>query len=153
MDPDSPAFIVYHDHSYFIRHESINAPHNSSTDHVHQRKSSISDTKSTVNIQTQLQQKQQQTCPSSVQVLNRFLLEHQQKIKTSSSDPSSTLSSNTIDFSAIFRALLAKQGHHMRTFEKNVNGNTENNLSSSTSTLQSVLTSQLQPDSSSTATS
>ncbi|CAF3552866.1 unnamed protein product [Rotaria sordida] len=158
IDPNSPEFIVYHDHSYFIRHESIN----SSTDNIPRRKSSISNTKSIINIQTSTEHhhhQQQQTCLPSVQVLNRLLLEHQQKMKNSSSDSSinpSTSSTNTIDFSAILRALLAKQGHRITTTttEKNVNNNTENTLySSSPSSLQPVMNSQLQSDSSSTAAS
>jgi hypothetical protein len=94
-----------------------------------------------------------------VQVLNRLLLEHQQKTKTSPSDSSinpSVSSTNTIDFSAILRALLAKQGHHVTTVEKKLNDNPENSLSSVSSSspplsLQPVITSQLQSDSSSTA--
>ncbi|CAF2892560.1 unnamed protein product [Rotaria sp. Silwood2] len=170
IDPNSPAFIVYHDHSYFIRHES----NNSSADNVSRRKSSISNAKSIINTQTpteqqpQPQEQQQKTCLPSVQVLNRLLIEHQQKMKSSSSDSSinfSTSSTNAIDFSAILRALLAKQGHHITTttIEKNVNNNnttnnnnTENTLcssSSSPSSLQPVINSQLQSDSSSTAAS
>jgi len=85
-----------------------------------------------------------------VQVLNRLLLEHQQKTKNSPSDSSinpSTSSTNTIDFSAILRALLAKQNHHISTIEKQVNDNTENTPSLPSST-QSIITSQLQSDSS-----
>ncbi|CAF4469601.1 unnamed protein product, partial [Adineta steineri] len=77
---------------------------------------------------------------------NRLLLEHQQKTKNSSTNSSinpSTSSTNSIDFSAILRALLAKQGQHITTVEKNVDHNTENTLSSS----QSVITSQIQSDS------
>jgi hypothetical protein len=157
IDPNSPASIVYHDHSYFIRHESTNSSLNSSTDNIHRRKSSISNTKSIINNQPQTQQQQQQqTSLPSVQVLNRLLLEHQQKTKNSPSDSSinpSTSSTNTIDFSAILRALLAKQGHHITSVEKKVNDNTENTLSppSSSSPSQPVITSQLQSDSSSTA--
>ncbi|CAF0760190.1 unnamed protein product [Adineta steineri] len=146
IDPNSPASIVYHDHSYFIRHESTN----SSTDNIHKRKSSLSNTKSSINNnnnQSQNQpQPQQQTSLPTVQVLNRLLLEHQQKTKNSSTNSSitpSTSSTNSIDFSAILRALLAKQGQHITTVEKNVDHNTENTLSSS----QSVITSQIQSDS------
>ncbi|CAM4743737.1 unnamed protein product [Rotaria magnacalcarata] len=174
IDPSSPAFIVYHDHSYFIRHESTNSSLNSSTDNIHRRKSSISNTKFTANSQTRIEtsplpppppppsppptpqqkQQQQQNCLPSVQVLNRLLLEHQQKMKNSSSDSSinpSTSSTNTIDLSTILRALLAKQGHHITTsIEKNSNNNnTENSLCSSSS-MQSVPNSQLQSDSPST---
>jgi len=134
---------------------------NTSTDNTHRRKSSISNTKSIINNQPQIQQQQQTNLPT-VQVLNRLLLEHQQKTKNSPSDSSmnsSTTSTNTIDFSAILRALLAKQGHHITTVEKKVNDNTDNTLSSTTScssptpSLQPVSISQLQSDSSSTAAS
>ena len=90
VDPDSPAYVVYHDHSYFIRHES----NNSTNENSHKRQSQIPE-KSTL---------------PSVQVLNQLLLEHQQKTKnsqTNSPNPSS------IDFTAILRALLVKQGHHL----------------------------------------
>ncbi len=98
VDPDSPAYVVYHDHSYFIRHETNN--NNSSIDTTQKRKSVI---------QSQIQDKS--TLPS-VQVLNQLLLEHQQKTKNSQTD-STTSSPTPIDFTAILRALLVKQGHHL----------------------------------------
>jgi hypothetical protein len=159
IDPNSPASIVYHDHSYFIRHEPILSSLNTSTDNPHRRKSLISNTKPTItNPPPPLPS---QTSLPSVQVLNRLLLEHQQKMKNSSSDSSvnpSTSSTNTIDFSAILRALLAKQSHHITTVEKKVNDSTEHTLPSSISplsstpppSLQPLITSQLQSDSSST---
>ena len=72
----------------------------------------------------------------------------------------STTSTSTIDFSAILRALLAKQGR-ITTVEKKVDDTTEHTLPtsatslSSTSsspppTLQPLINSQLQSDSSST---
>lgn len=93
VDPDSPAYVVYHDHSYFIRHES----NNSSVDNGQKRQSSA---------QSQMQEK-----PSlpSVQVLNQLLLEHQQKNK----NPQTNSTTTPIDFTAILRALLVKQGHHL----------------------------------------
>jgi hypothetical protein len=109
----------------------------------------MSTTKPLINNQPQIQQ---QTSLPSVQVLNRLLLEHQQKTKNSPSDSSinpSTSAKNTIDFSAILRALLAKQGQHITTVEKKVDDNTENTLSSSST--HPIIPSQLQPDSSSTA--
>ncbi len=96
MDPDSPAYIVYHDHSYFIRHETSN----SSIDNTQKRKSSI---QSQVEVKSSL---------PTVQVLNRLLLEHQQKTKNSQTD-STTSTTTPIDFTAILRALLVKQGHHL----------------------------------------
>lgn len=164
IDPNSPAFIVYHDHSYFIRHE----PTNSSSDNVNRRKSSTSNTKPVNTIQHHLHQQQQsQTRPisqqgslPSVQVLNRLLLEHQQKLKNSSTDSTvnpSQPSTNTIDISAILRALLAKQNHHISSVEKTVINNSEDATCSSTlsssSSLTSMNTSQMQPDPSSTAAS
>jgi len=116
IDPNSPASIVYHDHSYFIRHESTNSSLNTSTDNTNRRKSLISNTKPTLNNPSP-----QTTNLPSVQVLNRLLLEHQQKTKASSSDSSinpPTSTTNTIDFSAILRALLAKQNHQITTIEK-----------------------------------
>ncbi len=97
VDPDSPAYVVYHDHSYFIRHET--------NDNTQKRKSSI---------QSQLQDKS--TLPS-VQVLNQLLLEHQQKTKTSQTNSTPT----PIDFTAILRALLVKQGHHLPSTLNNDN--------------------------------
>ncbi len=94
VDPDSPAYVVYHDHSYFIRHETNN--NNSSIDTTQKRKSQIQDKSSL----------------PSVQVLNQLLLEHQQKTKNSQTN-SNTSSSTPIDFTAILRALLVKQGHHL----------------------------------------
>jgi hypothetical protein len=84
-------------------------------------------------------------------------------MKNSSSDSSvnpSTSSTNTIDFSAILRALLAKQSRHITTVEKKVNDSTEHTPPSSDSplsssspppSLQPLITSQLQSDSSTTA--
>jgi hypothetical protein len=84
-----------------------------------------------------------------------LLLEHQQKTKNSPSNSSinpSTSTTTTIDFSAILRALLAKQGQHITSVEKKIDNNTENTLSSTSPTSsQPVITSQLQSDSSSTA--
>jgi hypothetical protein len=45
----------------------------------------------------------------TVQVLNKLFLDHQQKTKTSQTDSPTT----PIDFTAILRALLVKQGHHL----------------------------------------
>lgn len=118
MDPDSPAFIVYHDHSYFIRHESTNNSLNSSVDQTHRRKSSLPAAK------TVEKQPPTQSCLPSVQVLNRLLLEHQQKKRNSPSDstvqPGTSTTSN-LDFSAILRALLAKQGHSQTMLDKGRN--------------------------------
>jgi hypothetical protein len=97
VDPDSPAYIVYHDHSYFIRHESSNP----SVDNPQRRQTSIS----VSNSQAPSQSK------PSVAVLNQLFLEHQQKAKSSQSDTST--STSTLDFAAILRALLVKQGHHV----------------------------------------
>ncbi|CAF0948752.1 unnamed protein product [Adineta steineri] len=105
VDPDSPASIVYHDHSYFIRHESIN----SSIDNAQRRKSSIPIIN---NSQSQVQEK---SSLPSVQVLNQLLFEHQQKTKNSQTD--SSTSTSPIDFTAILRALLVKQGHHLPSKE------------------------------------
>ncbi|UJR23552.1 hypothetical protein I4U23_026540 [Adineta vaga] len=102
VDPDSPAYIVYHDHSYFIRHESTN-------DNVQRRKSSIP---TNTNNNSQLKPVQEKTSSPSVAVLNQLLLEHQQKTKSSQPN-TSTSSSNSIDLTAILRALLLKQGHHL----------------------------------------
>jgi len=95
LDPNSPAYIVYHDHSYFIRHETTN----SSIDNTQKRKSQIQD-KSTL---------------PTVQALNKLLLEHQQKTKNSQINSSTTTTTTTtpLDFTAILRALLVKQGHHL----------------------------------------
>lgn len=87
VDPGSPAYIVYHDHSYFIRHEN--------NETSSKRKSTI---------QSQIEGKQ--TLPT-VQVINQFILEHQQKTKSSPADSTNT----TVDITAILRALLVKQGH------------------------------------------
>ena len=89
VDPDSPAYVVYHDHSYFIRHESNNSSNGNPP-------------------KSQSQIPEKSSLPS-VQVLNQLLLEHQQKTKNSQSNSPST----PIDFTAILRALLVKQGHHL----------------------------------------
>lgn len=89
VDPDSPAYVVYHDHSYFIRHES----NNSSNENSQKRQSHIPEKSSL----------------PSVQVLNQLLLKHQQTTKNSQSNSPNT----PIDFTAILRALLVKQGHHL----------------------------------------
>jgi hypothetical protein len=107
VDPDSPASIVYHDHSYFIRHES--------TDNTQRRKSSIP-------INTTQSQVQEKASLPSVQVLNQLLFDHQQKTKNSQSD--SSTSTNPIDFTAILRALLVKQGHHLPSKEPQINDST-----------------------------
>lgn len=79
-------------------------------------------------------------------------------MKNSSSDTTvnpSPSSTNTIDISAILRALLSKQNHHIPTIETNVTNNTENATCSPTSpsSLPPVNTSQIQSDSSTTAAS
>ena len=115
IDPDSPAFIVYHDHSYFIRHESTTTSLASSVDQPQRRKSSLPSAKPVEK------QPHAQSCLPSVQVLNRLLLEHQQKKKNSPSDPSvppATSTTSNLDFSAILRALLAKQGQSQAMVEK-----------------------------------
>ncbi|CAF0925324.1 unnamed protein product [Adineta steineri] len=106
VDPDSPASIVYHDHSYFIRHESTN----SSIDNAQRRKSSIP-----IINNSQSHQVQEKSSLPSVQVLNQLLFEHQQKTKNSQTD--SSTSTSPIDFTAILRALLVKQGHHLPSNE------------------------------------
>ena len=71
----------------------------------------------------------QQTTLPSVQLLNRLLFEHQQKTKNSSVDSSinpSTSSPNSIDLSAILRALLAKQGQRSAPAETHVNDTIDN---------------------------
>ncbi|CAF2415814.1 unnamed protein product [Rotaria sp. Silwood2] len=120
VDANSPAYVVYHDHSYFIRHESI--------DELQRRKTSIP----TNNIQSNIEEK------PSVQVLNQLLLERPQKTKIFQSD--SSTSTTPIDFTAILRALLVKQGHQLtstipkETLETKINDNTSP-FSSSTATL------------------
>lgn len=77
-------------------------------------------------------------------------------MKNSSPDSSinsSTPTTNTIDFNAILRALLAKQGQNIKTsIEKTSDNNTDNSLCSSSS-IQSITNSQLQSDSTSTTAS
>ena len=99
VDPNSPAYVVYHDHSYFIRYESIN----SSMDDIQQRKSSLTIS----NNQDKIREKP--TLPS-VQILNQLVLERQQKATNSLSDSSTA---TTLDFTTILRALLSKQGHQL----------------------------------------
>ncbi|CAF0852742.1 unnamed protein product [Rotaria sp. Silwood1] len=119
VDPDSPAYVVYHDHSYFIRHDSI--------DDTQRRKTSIP----TNNIQSSIQE---DSSLPSVQVLNQLLLEHPQKTKISQSD--ALTSTTPIDFTAILRALLAKQGHQLtstipkETIETKIHDNTSSSPSS-----------------------
>lgn len=117
IDPNSPAYVVYHDHSYFIRHETIS----NSTDDVQRRKTSVPIN----NIKPIIQEK-----PSlpSVQVLNQFLLERPQITKTSQSDLST--STTSIDLTTFLRALLVKQRHQLtspvprETSETKINDNT-----------------------------
>ncbi|CAF0791155.1 unnamed protein product [Adineta ricciae] len=103
VDPNSPAYIVYHDHSYFIRHESTN----SSNENSQRRKPTISITNNPSH------STQEKPASTSVAALNQLFLEHQQKSKTSQSETSTSSSSNTVDLTAILRALLIKQGHHL----------------------------------------
>ena len=105
VDPDSPASSVYHDHSYFIRHESTNT----SIDNIQRRKSSMP-----IN-HTQSQVQQEKSSLPSVEILNQLFLEHQKKAKTSQS--SSSPASTPLDFTAILRALLVKQGQHLPSHE------------------------------------
>ncbi|CAF5153795.1 unnamed protein product, partial [Rotaria magnacalcarata] len=122
VDPNSPAYVVYHDHSYFIRNESI--------DDIQRRKTSMS----TNPIRPHIQEK---TPLPSVQVLNQLILEHPQKTKISPSD--STTSTAPIDFTAILRALLVKQGHQLtstipeETIETKINDKTSSPSSTTTS--------------------
>ena len=97
-----------------------------------------------------------QTTIPPVQLLNRLLLEHQQKMKNSSvnssSSNSSTSSPNSIDLSAILRALLAKQNQHNIAVENKVTNITENSPVPPSSTPPPLITSQLPSESSSTTT-
>ncbi|CAF0774083.1 unnamed protein product [Rotaria sordida] len=121
VDPNSPAYVVYHDHSYFVRLESIN----SSVDDVQRRKTSIP-----------INNIQEKPSLPSVQVLNQLLLERPQIAKISQSD--SSTSTNPIDITAILRALLVKQGHQLtstipkETIETKINDNTSSSPSSTT---------------------
>ncbi|CAF4465651.1 unnamed protein product [Rotaria socialis] len=121
VDPNSPAYIVYHDHSYFIRNESI--------DDIQRRKTSMP----TNPIRPHIQEKP--PLPS-VQVLNQLILGHPQKTKISPSN--STTSTTPLDFTAILRALLVKQGHQLtstvpqETIETKINDKTSSSPSSAT---------------------
>ncbi len=84
VDPDSPAYIVYHDHSYFIRHETAN----STIENSQKRKSAIP---------SRVQDKS--TLPT-VQALNQLLHEHQQKAKNSQTN-SSTSTTSSIDLTQV----------------------------------------------------
>ncbi|CAF0743398.1 unnamed protein product [Adineta ricciae] len=144
IDPNSPASIVYHDHSYFIRHESTD---------TNRRKTAIPISKPSLpTIQPQTHPQPQTSLPT-VQVLNRLLLERQQKLRNSTTDPSTsssttaTTTTTAIEFSAILRALLGKQGQHI-TIENKLDQNTETTLPSSTPPPQPIVASQAQSDSS-----
>ena len=113
VDPNSPAFLVYHDHSYFIRHESTHPP----TETSHRRKAStstVTNNSTTTPITTVKHSHSQSSANGSlpsVQVLNQLLLQHQQRSQLSTSVTSS--SPTPADLAAILRALLNKQAHHL----------------------------------------
>jgi len=115
IDPNSPASLVYHDHSYFIRHESnVNGHENGN-----RRKTSICPTTTTTTTTTTTSS---QNLPT-VQVLNQLFLENQQKTRISQSV--STTSPSSLDLAAILRALLSKQKHDLSTpIESNLNDST-----------------------------
>ena len=151
MDPNSPAFIVYHDHSYFIRHESTNNSLSTPTDTTHRRKSAIVHPKPSPSTASQLQQQQQKptTTLPTVDTLNRLLLEHRSHLQSTLPSTSSTTG---IDLAAILRALLAKQGHQLSPMKSNLDDRSED-ASSLPSSIPSAVSSQLQSESSATSAS
>ena len=119
VDANSPAFVVYHDHSYFIRHESTHP----TTDTNHRRKASTPTVTNNPTTSTSTVNHSQSQPPvngkqlPSVQVLNQLLLQHQQQQqqKNPTSTSVSSSSASTMDLAAILRAFLHKQTHHLPT--------------------------------------
>jgi hypothetical protein len=107
---DSAAYHVYHDHSYFIRHESTNA----SIDIVHRRKAllvkqidcSTDNGQTTTSHDCQHNESSTDASLPTVQVLNQLFRQNQEKMSMS---PSVCSSSSTIDFAALLRVLLSQQ--------------------------------------------
>lgn len=103
IDPNSPAFIVYHDHSYFIRHESNTATFND----THRRKTTTHVPLIAQNIQIKPKPEPNKSATNetstTVEVLQNLLRENQQTNRNSGS------------FTTIIQVLLAKQKEHLST--------------------------------------